>query len=258
MLFWLKKLISQFLLPLPFGLSWIALGLLLLLANRAKTLQKTSLIIGFSILFLFSFYPVSFALLNHLQSQYSPLTSPPTSVNKIVVLGGGISGNNKNFPPNLTLNAASLSRLIESARLYKIIEKTHPDAILILSGGRVFQSFSNAGKMQNTAVMLGVPSTQTILENGSSDTHDEAVYLQKMVGTQSFILVTSAFHMPRAMALFQSHGMHPIAAPTQFFLPLRAPFIWLIPSANNLTMSDTAIHEYFGILWARMRGYIGK
>lgn len=255
MLFWLKKIFSQCLLPLPFGLFWILLGILLLLSRHAKKLQKIGLCLGFLILFLFSLYPVSFALLNHLQSQYLPFIRPFEPVNNVVVLGGGVSGN-KNFPPNLTLNAASLSRLVEGVRVYRIIAKDHPQARLILSGGRVFQSCSIAGKMQNTARMLGVPSHHIILENGSRDTHDEAVLMQTMLGKQPFVLVTSAFHMPRAMALFQSLGMHPIAAPTQFFTPVRAPLFEWIPNANNLSMSDIAIHEYLGMLWANMRGYI--
>lgn len=255
MLFWIKKMISAFLLPLPFGLLLIMLGLLLLITNQAKRTQITSLISGFCIIFLFSFAPISQGLFNHLQNQYEPLMTVPTQITNIVVLGSGLGGK-KNYPPNLTLGPGSLSRLIEGIRVYNMVLKNNPNATLILSGGRVYQSPSVAGKMRNVAVMLGVNPANIALEDGSLDTHDEALFLQKTLGNNPFILVTSAFHMPRSMKLFEALGMRPIAAPTQFSTTGHIPLINYVPNTSNLQKSDTAIHEYLGILWARMRGYI--
>ncbi len=257
MTFWLKKLISNLLLPLPLGLFWLAIGILILLAKRSKRLGIISIAMGFLIITFFAFNPVSAKMLHALQSQYTPLMTPPNDVDKIVVLGGGVSGG-KNYPPNLTLSSSSLSRLIEGIRLLKLIEINHPDATLILSGGRVFQSPAIAGKMRNTALMLGVSEKNTLLEDGSRDTYEEAIYLQKMIGDKPFILVTSAFHMPRAMALFQQLGMHPIAAPTQYLGQHDSPLFWYIPNANSLIFSDIAIHEYLGMTWADLLGYIKK
>lgn len=257
MTFWIKKLISNLLLPLPFGLFWVAIGIFILLTKRARQFSIISIAAGFFTITFFALNPISSKLLYTLQSQYAPLTAPPVNVNKIVVLGGGVSGR-KDYPPNLTLSASSLSRLIEGVRLLKIIEKNHPDAKLILSGGRVFQSPAVAGKMQNTALLLGISEKNTSLEDGSRDTHEEALFLQKMLGDKPFILVTSAFHMPRAIALFQHLGMHPIAAPTQFLAQHYNPLFWYIPNTNSLIYSDLAIHEYLGTMWAKMQGYINR
>lgn len=254
MLFYTKKLISAFLLPLPFSLLWMLLGILFILTQTDR-LRNICFIIGFVILSVFSFNPVATALLNHLQNQYAPLINPPADATEIVVLGGGVSGG-KNYPPNLTLGTASLSRLVEGIRLFKLIQKNHPDAKLILSGGRVFLAPSVAGKMKNTAVMLGVDEKNIILENGSEDTHQEALYLQKIIGNARFILVTSAYHMPRSMDLFQAQGMHPIAGPTQFLGYRDESTLWYIPTTSALILSDIAIHEYLGILWAKWQGYI--
>lgn len=257
MTFFLKKLVSGFLLPLPFGLLWIALGIILLLLCRAERFRTACFYVGFFIITLFSLNPVSSFLLDSLQLRYSPLMKIPTGVTQVVVLGGGVSGG-KNYPPNITLNSASLSRLVEGVRLLKTLEISNPAAKLILSGGRVFRAPADAGIMQNTAVMLGVNQQNTLLENGSRDTHQEAVFLKKIVGDHSFLLVTSAYHMPRAMALFENLGMHPIAAPTQFIGYRNNTLLWCIPNANSLVVSDIAIHEYLGLLWARLRGYVGK
>ncbi len=257
MIFWFKKLISAFLLPLPFGLLWLTLGVILLLTQRARRLRNTSFIIGFLIITFSSLNPVTFFLLNRLQSEYTPLMTIPKDVSQVVVLGGGVSGR-KDYPANLTLGSASLSRLVEGVRLFKELYKHNENAQLILSGGRVFQSPSSAGKMRNTTVMLGVNEKNTSLEDGSLDTHQEAVFLKKVIGKNPFILVTSAYHMPRAMAMFEAIGMHPIPAPTQFIGQHESSLIWYIPCASSLTVSDTAIHEYFGILWAKYPAYIGK
>ena len=254
MTFFLKKLISAFLLPLPFGLLLILLGLLCVIFGAAKRLRIFCIFIGFLCIFLFSTNPVSNALLDKLQSQYAPLTVIPTQVDKVVVLGGG-AGVNKNYPANITLGSASLSRLVEGIRLFHEVYKHHANARLILSGGRVYRAAFSAGKMQNTAVMLGVARNRIILENGSLDTHDEARYLQKILGNKPFILVTSAYHMPRAMAFFEELNMHPIAAPTQLTGAHSMSIHAYIPNTINLMNSDTAIHEYLGMVWGRMRGY---
>jgi uncharacterized SAM-binding protein YcdF (DUF218 family) len=252
--FWLKKFISHLLLPLPFGLFLITLGIFALLV-RCRKISISMIFIGFLVIALFSLHPISSTLINTLQNQYSPLTTPPSNVSEVVVLGGGVSGN-KNFPPNITLSASSLSRLVEGIRLLKLIQQNHPHAQLILSGGRVFQSPAIAGKMQNTALMLGIAAQNMTLENGSRDTREEAVFLQKIVGNKPFILVTSAFHMPRSIWLFKQLGMNPIAAPTQFLGKNNNPVFWYIPKTTNLINSDLAIHEYLGMAWTKIASKI--
>ena len=124
---------------------------------------------------------------------------------------------------------------------------------LVLSGGRVFGSPAEAGVMQNIAVILGVNVNDIKLEAGSRDTHEEALYLQKQLGKQPFLLVTSAYHMPRAMALFTKIGLQPIAAPTQYMSDVDSTRVdAYLPSSNYLVMSDVAIHEYLGIWWGKL------
>ncbi|OGT27173.1 MAG: hypothetical protein A3I77_00630 [Gammaproteobacteria bacterium RIFCSPLOWO2_02_FULL_42_14] len=253
-MFWFKKFISAYLLPTPFGLLFLCAGLILLWFHRAKKTRRVFLVMGFLVLLAFSVGPIPNLLTEHLQSQYRPMLNPPATIHKIVVLGAGAS-DKKDEPPNLSLDAASLSRLLEGIRLFHLIQKNNPDAKLILSGGRVFESPASSGKMRNTAVMLGMSDQNIVLENGSQDTREEAIHLRKILGKSPFLLVTSATHMPRAMALFQHAGTHPIAAPTQFS-GARCHMFCYIPNATSLLKSDIAIHEYLGIVWARLRGYI--
>lgn len=250
--FLLKKIISSLLLPLPIGLALIFFTIIALLLGINKPGIRYTGFAGCLIILLFSLNITAMFLLNGLQDQYPPLLHPPEHVDKIVVLGGGLSGN-KSLPPSLSLNAASLSRLIEGVRLFKILHKSNDRTQLILSGGRVFQSSATiAGEMRNTATLLGVPNGNIALENGARDTHEEAERLKKYLGNQSFILVTSAYHMPRAMKLFKQIGTSPIPAPTQFVNKYYNPMKRYLPYSGNLLISDTAIHEYLGLLWAKI------
>lgn len=255
MWFGIKKILSAFLLPLPLGLFFLLIGLFLLWTREAKWVRNLSFVLGFSIIFIFSWRPCGSFLINSLQSQYQPLQTVPNTVTRIVVLGGG-TGANKAYPANVTLAASSLSRLVEGIRILKMITPHHPNAELILSGGRVFQSVAVAGKMRNTAVILGVNPANIILENGSQDTRQEALFLEKTLKKNPFVLVTSAYHMPRAMRLFQKLGFNPIAAPTQFIRCGNNPFTRYVPNTTSLTCSDIAIHEYLGMCYEKLKGHI--
>ena len=98
--------------------------------------------------------------------------------------------------------------------------------------------------------MLAISKKNIVLEPNSLNTKDQAQEMQKLIGSKSFYLVTSASHMPRAMALFKKYGLNPIAAPTDF------TFYWstntwvkmLVPNPYNLTYFTIAFHELLGRL----------
>lgn len=252
--FTLKKIISALLLPLPIAMILLFIGLLFFWFSKRKMITNIFLCAGFIVLLIFgsSLYPS--ILLNSLEDTYKPVTTLVHNVHQIVVLGGGVR-TDTNAPPNTQLSSASLSRLVEGIRLYKMYKAQHIDEKLILSGGRVFGKPAEAGIMQNIAVVLGVDPNDILLEAGSRDTHEEALYLKKQLGDHPFLLVTSAYHMPRAIALFKKIGLNPIPAPTQYFGDSSAvSFKKYLPNSNYLIMSDIAIHEYLGQLWAKLHG----
>ena len=127
------------------------------------------------------------------------------------MLGGGHVSDPR-LPANSQISAAALGRVVEGVRLYKAI----PGSKLLLSGGAVFDPVPEAEVMARIAVLLGVKPQDISLEPDSRDTADEAEIIAKMIGRERFILVTSASHMPRSMALFRKRGLQPIPAPTDF------------------------------------------
>ena len=87
------------------------------------------------------------------------------------------------------------------------------------------------------------------------DTEAEGQEIAPIVRSQPFILVTSASHMRRAMGLFQTRGLHPIAAPTDFLAPRRRLELDdLVPDGFKLFKSQIAVYEYLGLTWAKLRG----
>jgi uncharacterized SAM-binding protein YcdF (DUF218 family) len=95
---------------------------------------------------------------------------------------------------------------------------------------------------------LGVKKENMIVNPQPRDTKEEALFLKDIVGSDKFVLVTSATHMPRSMKLFESLGLNPIAAPTDFYKKEHAGYLQE-PDISSLQNSKSAIHEYIGILW---------
>jgi uncharacterized SAM-binding protein YcdF (DUF218 family) len=144
--------------------------------------------------------------------------------------------------------------LVEGVRLHNII----PGSKLLLSGGAVFDPVPEAEVMARIAVLLGVKPQDMRLESDSRDTAEEAEIIAKMIGREKFILVTSAAHMVRSMALFRKWGMQPIPAPADFQVRRTQGLTpgWFFPWTSALGQEEAAVHEYLGLAWAWLRGEI--
>jgi uncharacterized SAM-binding protein YcdF (DUF218 family) len=110
--------------------------------------------------------------------------------------------------------------------------------------------------MSRAAQELGVAASDIVLENVSKNTAEEAARVAPMIGQERFLLVTSAFHMPRAVALFRKQGLDPIPSPSDYRVKVEGgtPTFGLYPQSGRLTQADIAMHEYVGMKWAKLRG----
>lgn len=247
--FTLTKLISAILLPVP-------ITLLLMLAACLSTKRTQQIIftgLACVILGLAGWAPIANMLLTQLEQPYHPVMTIPKDVDTVIILGAGVRSNTV-LPANTQLNSASISRLVEGVRLYEMIQKHHEHAHLTLLGGRVFLSPNHSGILENTAHILGVSTNDITLARGYANTSDEAKHLKKTLKEKPFFLVTSAYHMTRALYLFHQQGMHPIPAPTQFLSKQHSirGGLWWTPRASNIVHVDIALHEYLGLLWAKL------
>jgi len=261
-MFILKKIISSFLMPLPLGFLICLIGLFLLWFTKKQKTGKGFVTAGIFLMLLLSYSAISDQLIRPLERKYEPdniqlqnqiPAEKRISIKFIVVLGGGHTSDLK-VPITSQLGEDSLVRLIEGIRLYR----KFPAMKLILSGGSLFDPIPEAKVMADLAKDLGVKEKDIILESESQDTRDEAHLIKTIVHNDQFFLVTSASHMPRSMAMFKKLGMNPIPAPTghevkdtQRFNPYS-----FFPGPGNILNSEKAIHEYLGIVWAKLRGQI--
>lgn len=257
-MFLLKKIVAPFLFPVPLSVLFSLGGLFFLFFTRKRKTGMFLVTVGILIFSLLSFNQISSKIVAPLEQKYG-VYSPSLSqtgfdpVLYVAVLGGG-HVSDPSLPATSQLSGESLLRLVEGIRVYR----KNSGSKMILSGGAVFDPVPEAQSMADAAQALGIKIEDVIMESDSKDTEDQARFIKKIVGKNRFILVTSASHMPRAMALFRKLGMDPIPAPAghsakkirqlspgQFF-----------PNADALRKSERAVYEYLGILWARLREQI--
>jgi uncharacterized SAM-binding protein YcdF (DUF218 family) len=247
--FFLKKLLSQILEPMPLCLLLCFAGIALLWWSKRQKTGKIFVTTGLLLLTLLSLKPISDALLGPLERQYPVLqTQDATNISYVVVLGGGHSSA-PSIPLISQLSNDSLKRLVEGIRIHR----EHPQSKLVLSGGNWLDPVPNAKLMADAALMLGVNEANIILESESKDTRDEARLLKPLLGTNRFILVTSASHMPRAMKLLLAERLQPEPAPVAHRIK-SAPvnFGTFAPDPGCLINSEFAVHEYLGLAWSKI------
>ena len=231
--FLLKKLISSAIMPLSIGLIILFIGLIYLYKNQI-TKSKIFLTFGFIFIIAVSSNPLSTSLIKPLESKYKKLNTIPKDIKYIVILGGDIS-----------------DRGWELLRVYNYIK----DATIITSGYKGEYNITEATRTKNLLISIGINKDKIIAITKPKDTNQEAIYLKKVVGTKPFILVTSAYHMPRAMLLLKAKGLNPVAAPTDF-KPKPNESFFSIPNGEKLRRTEYSWHEYIGILWSKIKGDI--
>ncbi len=255
MLFVLKKIVTLAVYPLSLVLTALVVGIFFIWFTRRQKSGKIIVTIGVVALTCFSFSFLSNPLLGTLENKYPPLTDLQEirGVKWIVVLGGGIVSDNR-FPANGQISGSSLSRLVEGIRIHNNLKGSK----LILSVGSVFDHVPEAKVLADVALSLGVEEENILLESVSKDTEDQAQNIQKIAKlhkNERFVLVTSASHMPRAVALFRSFGMQPIPAPIDFWVKNQSGINprGFFPSSSGLRKMERVFHEYLGLAWAKLR-----
>jgi uncharacterized SAM-binding protein YcdF (DUF218 family) len=246
----LKLLLERWLLPLPICLVLLIAGLSLRRGGRARA-ANIAFALSAALGLLSAYGPLANGLLRPLESRY-PAVLDASILNPaphyIVVLGSGYRPR-PGLPVTAALDADSLVRLFEAVRLWREL----PGAVLVLSGGAIRGEPPIARGYATAASALGIPADAMLLSDLPVDTGSEIRALRQQVGEAPVLLVTSAAHMPRAMALCARYGVHALAAPTgNLTEPNPGARAWLaLPSAGALHRTESAIHEYLGLLALR-------
>ena len=247
----LKYLIFLFF-PTQILIEIFLAGLILIWFTKKQRLGKILIAVGFFLFVFFNSAPFSNFLLGRLEYKYSPLITDSDSsfladeIDYIVVLGATLNYNEE-LSTKIRISPAALARLVEGVRLYK----NFPEKKLIFSGKGRYE-MNEAEMMSKMAVELGVEKKDIIIESESSNTYEEAVFLKEILGKDKFFLVTSARHMPRAMAIFKKMEMDPVAAPTDYLIGEIRGYDFY----EYLARTSEAFYEYFGLIKEKLLGHI--
>lgn len=255
-MFILKKILGNLMMPLSFSLVLLLIGLALLWFSRQQSEKqfwgKLLVSLGTGILLITSLPFASQALNGSLERNHPPLFSTPTNLEYVVVLGHG-HRTDPYLPPRQQLSSASYYRLMEGLRLMR----ANPQATLLLSGFGGSDPVSNAHLYRVVARQYGTPAGRIQIFEQAKDTAEEAALIAPIIKNHKSALVTSASHMPRSLSLFNALGAEPIPASTYFLgkNPQNPLFFYeRLPGAGNLSSFTVGWHEIVGSLWRKVRG----
>ena len=163
----------------------------------------------------------------------------------MVVLGGGVIENVDDLSGSGILPRDSAGRTMDAARLYYVYKIP-----IITSGGSVEGSAVEADIAKRMLADLGVPQAKIFTEGSSHDTRENALFVKEMLVQKNFtkpILVTSAYHMRRALKEFSSAGITAVPFPSGMLGEIRPLHRNdFLPNANALRTSSLAFKEVIG------------
>jgi uncharacterized SAM-binding protein YcdF (DUF218 family) len=252
MFFYIAKVI--WFLAQPSSLIAIALGVGVLLARR-KAGQRL-LVGGLAALLISGLSPLSEALIVPLENRFARADLAGGPVTGIVVLGGA-EDSRANPPRELAgLNEAA-ERMTEAAAL----ARRFPRARLVLSGGSAALLTAQAPEaiaMGRLLEALGVAGERITLESRSRDTYENAVFTRRLVNPaagERWLLITTAWHMPRAMGCFRQAGFAVEPWPVDYRTSGRLRLLWLTTGIpEGLRQIDFIVREYAGLAMYYLTG----
>ena len=254
MFFYLSKIVAFFIWPSSVVTMLLVAGIGSLVLGRALKWGRRAGLAGVALLLACGFGPVGNWLMLPLEERFAR-GALPDDVAGILILGGFEIGSIGNARGELALNEAA-ERLTEGI----LVALKRPGAKVAFSGddGTLFRT---AGSAANTVRQyleaVGIARQRIVLESRSRTTYENALYLKEMLKPepgQRFVLVTSAFHMPRSVGTFRKLGFDVIPWPTDYRTRgMISAFLGFPTLPQGLEAVDVAFKEWIGLL-----GYWGS
>jgi uncharacterized SAM-binding protein YcdF (DUF218 family) len=247
-MFTIKKVLTPFLLPPGIFIISIILAGVWFLQKKNWRIGIVALVFG-CFAWAFSISPVSDAMIRSLETEYSIPQKPSGDV--IILLGRGVYQN----APDLSGRGAPaddyLIRIVTAVRLQKRL-----NIPIIVSGA----TGSNDKIAEDHIVKrfltdLGVPARNIVIEATSRDTFENAKFSQEICERSNFanpILVTSAYHMMRAVMIFGKIGLEVTPFPTGFISYRDKPYNWKEFLPADFRKASIAIREYIGFIFYKV------
>ncbi|MGN6410768.1 MAG: YdcF family protein [Nitrobacter sp.] len=249
MFFLLAKIIGFITLPSNVIAIVCGLGLCLLLLKRHRA-GASLLTVGIVSLLVFGYSPAGNVLLLTLSDRFPAWQYDGRDPAGIIVLGGAID-------PGISAARGAVETNGSAERVIAALElaRRFPGARIVYSSGsgNLIADFVPeapiAGRLLET---LGISPERIVLESGSRTTYENARFTSKLISPkpgERWLLVTSAYHMPRSIGVFRKAGFdveaYPVDWRTRGWVDASRPFGRL---SAGLASSDTAVHEWVGLI----------
>ena len=251
MFYVLSKVIFFLIAPSHLCAIFLGAGLILLTWQSTQRLAHWLLMISLSGFVIFGFSPLGNAMLLPLEERFPrPETISEGRYAGIIMLGGFENGNISRERKTLALNEAA-ERLSETVRLARRLPQTR----VIFSGGAgsvLLEARDARAAVESYLRDVGILAERLVLESQSRNTWENAVFLKillKPAANQQFLLVTSAWHMPRAIGVFRRAGFRVVAYPVDY--RVQGPADLLRPFSTlhaGLRRVDRAAKEWIGLV----------
>jgi uncharacterized SAM-binding protein YcdF (DUF218 family) len=258
MFFYLSKIFWFFIQPINLAIFLLLAGLIAGTVSRRRFAVTTS-VLAFLILALSAWTSFGAMMLNPLEERF-PKPPLPVKVDGIVVLGGGFEGAINLARGGYELNSSG-DRMVETA----ILARRFPQAKVVVSGGNGSLFLDGEGDADTAPRLLGalgVPADRLILEDKSRNTYENAVFSRNLVQPkpgETWLLVTSAFHMPRAKALFDKAGFATVPWPVDYRTSGQEGVgLFRDNPSDSLQATTMAIREWIGLFAYWLSGRIDQ
>lgn len=250
---WVKTLIELLILPPASPIILVGVGVLMLIGGRR--LGKIFVILGFGLTYVSSIPAVVYPLAAAWESKNPPLHAIPKNAQAIVVLGGG-SRPAPAYGDQDSVTLLTLQRIRYAAYLAR--KSSLP---ILVSGGRDWfgERYSESQLMaQIFSEEYGLHVRwQDSLSRTTWGNAKESARILMPGGMKKILLVTQAWHMPRALWAFRHAGFSPVPAPVGFISrgwEQRGALAWIPQERAISTMAELA-HEVVGMAWYRLRAW---
>lgn len=239
-------------------LTMLALLGVALLFTRLARIGRTMVTLAVLGLFVFAATPLPRVMIRALEDRFAIASEEGRRIDGIVVLGGAVGFTRGKI--KFTDEASRMTTAIALAR-------RHPEARLVFAGGAANlvsdAVFTEADAARALFRSVGIPDERVVYENRSRNTRENAINTRAVVTPKAgerWLLVTSAYHMPRAVGSFRAVGFSVEPHPVDFHSSGRASD-YIRPYgkwSDGLRVADLAVKEWLGLLAYRLAGYTNE
>ena len=247
-LFFMASKAAWFLLAPSHLLILLVLASLALFLAQRQAQARIALAAAAAVLVVFGVMPTGVWIVRALEDRY-PRPVLPAQVDGVITLGGGL-GARTLADRGAQGSVNSDSRLIGAFAL----ARRYPRARIVFSGG--WGRYPDALAAKAIFAQMGLDPARLTLEDRSHDTLENLVFSQALVhphNGETWVLATSAIHLPRAMAAARRLGWTMIPWPTDYLTERRTGLSDFVNVERNLMLSDLGGHEWLGLLAYRLR-----